>query len=162
VVSDDTVPASFRPAPDALIIFAALLSLAGYLLPWFKEQSGYSWSFSGWEYASLSSGGGWTLLTFAWLGSALVAGLWARASTGAAMTAVVGAVGGLMFALAVIAASFAEFREQGSTNWIGELPFGPGLPVMAAGFGLLVAGGIRAVVRTALAGPGSSRTPNRS
>jgi hypothetical protein len=149
----------FRPAPDGLIVVGALVSLAGYLLPWFKVQSGYSWSFSGWEYASLSSGGGWTLLTFAWLGLSLVAGLWARASAAAAMTAVVGAVGGLMFALAVIAASFAEFREQGSTNWIGELPFGPGLPLMAAGFGILLAAGIRAVVRAALGATERAETP---
>ena len=138
---------SFRPAPDGLVVAGALLSLAGYLLPWFKLQSGYSWSFSGWGYATLSTGGGWTLVTFAWLGLALVAGFWAKASAGAAMTAVTGAVGGLMFALAVIAASFAEFREQGSTNWIGELPFGPGLPVMAAGFGILLAAGMRAIAR---------------
>lgn len=70
---------------------------------------------------------------------------------GAAMTTVVGAVGGLMFALAVVAASFAEFREQGGINWIGELHFGVGLPVMAAGFGVLLAAGVRALARVAVA-----------
>ena len=137
-----------RPAPDAAVVVGALLSLAGYLLPWFRLQSGYSWSFSGWAYASLSTGGGWTLITFVWIAVALIAGLWARRSSGAAMVAVVGAICGLFFALAVVAVSFAEFRERGSLNWVGEMPFGVGLPVLAAGLGLAVAGGVRAIVRT--------------
>ena len=140
---------SFRPAPDGLVVLGALLSLAGYLLPWFRIQSGYSWSFSGWAYASLSSGGGWTLITLGWLAVALVAALWARASAAAALTAVVAGVGGLVFALAVVAASFAEFRGGvGSSNWIAELPFGIGLPILALGLGLLLGGGMRAMIRT--------------
>lgn len=137
-----------RPAPDPAIVLGASLGLAGYLLPWFRLGDGYSWSFSGWAYASLSTGGGWTLITFVWIALALVAGLWARSSSGAALTAVGAAVGGLLFVLAVVAVSFAEFRERGSLNWVGEMPFGVGLPLMASGFGLLVAGGVRAVVRT--------------
>lgn len=145
-----TAPNSFRPSPDGLVVTGALIGLAGYLLPWFKIQSGYSWSFSGWAYASLSSGGGWTLLTVAWLAAALIAGLRARVSASAAVTAVVAGVGALLFALAVVAASFAEFRGGvGSINWIAELPFGIGLPVLALGLGLLLAGGMRAMVRTA-------------
>lgn len=139
---------SFRPAPDGLVLTGALLSLAGYLLPWFRVQSGYSWSFSGWAYASLSSGGGWTLITFGWLGVALIAALWARRSATAALTAVVSGVGGQVFALVVVAASFAEFRgARGSINWIADLPFGIGLPVLALGLGLLVGGGMRAMIR---------------
>ena len=137
-----------RPAPDLAIVLGALLGLVGYVSPWFRVASGYDWSFSGWAYASLSSGGGWTLITFLWIALALVAGLWARTSPGAALTAVVGAIGGLFFAMAVVAVSFAEFRERGSLNWVGEMPFDIGLPLLAAGFGLLVAGGVRAVVRT--------------
>ena len=137
-----------RPRPDGVVVAGALISLIGYLSPWFQKQTGYAWSFSGWTYASLSTGGGWTLITFGWLAVALIAGLWARASAGAAMTALASAVGGMLFASAVVAVSFAEFREQGSLNWVGELPFGVGLPLMAAGFGVLVAGGVRAVVRT--------------
>ena len=151
MTEEETTPVSLRPAPDGLIIFGASLGLCGYLLPWFRMQSGYAWSFSGLEYASLSSGGGWTLFTFAWLAVALIAGMWARASMGAAITAIVGAVGALMFALVVVAASFAEFREQGSINWIAELPFGVGLPVMAAGFGVLLAAGVRAIARITVA-----------
>ncbi|MEU4564117.1 hypothetical protein AB0F72_37540 [Actinoplanes sp. NPDC023936] len=138
---------SLRPAPDALIIGGSLVALAGYLLPWFRLQDGYAWSFSGWTYASLSTGGGWTLVTFGWLAVALIAGLWARSSQGAAVTALTCAIGGMMFALLVVAVSFAQFPEQGSSNWVGEIPFDVGLPVMALGFGLLVAGGVRAVVR---------------
>jgi hypothetical protein len=37
-----------RPAPDPIVLSGSLISLAGYLLPWFKLQSGYAWSFSGW------------------------------------------------------------------------------------------------------------------
>ena len=146
-----TPPPSLRPAPDWLVITGVLLSTAGYLMPWFRAQSGYGWAFSGWTYATLSGGGGWTLITFGWLALALVAGLWARRFTGAAMTAVVGTVGALVFALTAVAACFAEFRERGYLNWVVELPFEFGLPVLGAGFGLLLAAGIRAVVRTTLA-----------
>ena len=151
VTTENAASLGLRPAPDPLVVLGALVSTAGYLLPWFRLQDGYAWSFSGWTYATLSTGGGWTLITFAWLTLALLAGLWARGSAGAAMTAVVSTVGGLMFALAVVAASFAEFRERGSLNWVGQLPFGIGLPVLATGFGLLLAGGVRAVVRTTVA-----------
>ncbi|PTA45611.1 hypothetical protein [Micromonospora sp. RP3T] len=147
MTTQDTRP-SF--APDAVVVLGALVATVGYLSPWFRVSAGYSWSFSGWAYASLSTGGGWTLLTLAWLLVALVAGGWARAYPGAALTALTAAVGALTFALAVVAASFAEFRERGSINWIADLPFGVGLPLMATGFGLLVAGGVRAVVRATL------------
>ena len=30
-------------APDAVVILGALTSLAGYLLPWFRMQSGYAY-----------------------------------------------------------------------------------------------------------------------
>ena len=43
----------------------------------------------------------------------------------------------------------STIRERGSLNWVGEMPFGVGLPLMAAGFGLLLAGAIRSVARTA-------------
>ncbi|WP_343446814.1 hypothetical protein [Micromonospora schwarzwaldensis] len=135
-------------APDAVVVVGALVATVGYLTPWFRAGDGYSWSFSGWAYASLSTGGGWTLLTLGWLVVALVAGGWARAYPGAALTALTAAVGAWTFALTVVAASFAELRERGSINWIAELPFGIGLPVMATGFGLLVAGAVRAVVRS--------------
>lgn len=159
--TDDSATIGLRPAPDATVIAGALVSLGGYVLPWFRLQNGYEWSFSGWAYASLSTGGGWTLITFGWLAVALIAGVWARASSGAAMTAVVGAVGALVFALSVVAVSFVEFPEQGSLNWVGKMPFGIGLPLLALGLGVLFAGAVRAVVRTA-ASEATARPPLRA
>lgn len=149
--------AGLRPAPDGLAVAGALLAAAGYLLPWFRMQPGYAWSFSGWTYASLTGGGGWTLITFGWLALALAAALWARASPPAAVTTLVGAVGGMMFALSVVAVSFAQFPEKGTSNWIVEIPFDIGMPVMALGFSLLIAGGVRAIVHTA---PASAPRPD--
>lgn len=139
-----------RLTPDALILTGAIIALIGYLLPWFRKGERYQWWFSGWGYASLDTGGGWTLLTLVWLAAVLVAALWAGSSSIAATAATVGGIGGLTFALLVVAASFAEFSDRGSINWIGELPFGMGVPAMALGFGLLIAGGVRATVRTML------------
>lgn len=123
----------------------SLTALLGYLVPWFKQSDSYGWSYSGWGYASLSNGGGWTLMTFAWLLLAFVASLWAGRSLAAAMTGVVGAVGAAFFALAVVAASFASIPEQTNTNYITDLPVNIGLPLLAGGLGLLFAGGCRAV-----------------
>ncbi|RKR90613.1 hypothetical protein BDK92_4991 [Micromonospora pisi] len=123
----------------------SLIALLGYLVPWFKQSGSYDWSYSGWGYASLSNGGGWTLVTFAWLLLAFVASLWAGRSLAAAMTGVVGAVGAAFFALAVVAASFASIPEQTNTNYITEFPVNIGLPLLAGGLGLLFAGGCRAV-----------------
>jgi len=144
-----TTPA-WRPAPDAALLIGSLLATAGYLLPWFKQSRSYGWSYSGWAYASLSSGGGWTLWTFVFLAVALVAGVWAHHSVAAAMWGVVGTVGAGLFSAAVVAASFSHVEERGSLNYLAEVPFHIGLPVLAAGLGLALAGGIRAVVHTTL------------
>jgi hypothetical protein len=134
-------------AVDGGMLVATLLTLAGYLLPWFRKGSGYAWSFSGWAYASLSDGGGWTLLTFGWLLLAGGAALLAGRSVAAAMTGVVAAVGTLVISLAVVAASFAVVGEQTALNPVAQLPFGVGLPVLATGLGLLLATSCRAIVR---------------
>ncbi|AEB46380.1 hypothetical protein [Micromonospora maris] len=133
-------------AVDTGMLVATLVTLVGYLMPWFKRNRAM-WSFSGWEYASLSSGGGWTLITFAWLLLAAGAALWAGRSVVAAMTGMVAAVGTLVNALAVVAASFAMLGEQSSLNAVAERSFGVGLPIMAAGIGLLLATSCRAIVR---------------
>ncbi len=122
----------------------SLLAVLGYLVPWF-HQDGYSWSYSGWAYASLSSGGGWTLLTLAFLAVAVVASLWAGRSLTAAMWAVVGTVGAGVFTLAVVAASFSHVSEGSALNYLASMPFGFGLPLLAAGLGLALAGGCRAI-----------------
>ncbi|MFF5175406.1 hypothetical protein ACFY3U_22625 [Micromonospora sp. NPDC000089] len=132
-----------------MVVLGVLLATSGYLMPWFRIAAGYSWSFSGWTYASLDSGGGWTLITLVWLAVTAVAGCWARASSAAALTALTGGIGAMIFALTVVAASFTEFPQRGYSDAIAHLPFGVGLPVMAAGFGLLIAGAVRAVARTA-------------
>lgn len=135
-------------AVDATVLAGAGLGLAGYLLPWFN-QPGYSWSYSGWEYASLSTGGGWTLLTIVALVTAAGAGLWARTDETAAMTAMTAAIAAVVLASAVVAASFATIGEQTALNPVASLPFGVGLPLLAAGLGLLCAAACRAVARTA-------------
>ncbi|SCL31045.1 hypothetical protein [Micromonospora inyonensis] len=147
-------------AIDGGMLVATLLTLAGYLLPWFRKGSGYAWSFSGWAYASLSDGGGWTLLTFGWLLVAGGAALLARGSTAAAMTGVVAAMGTLVTSLAVVAASFAVVGEQTALNPVAQLPFGVGLPVMATGLGLLLATSCRAIVRGEARDPAGAGRPN--
>lgn len=139
------------------MLFAALLALAGYLLPWFRVSSGYSWSYSGWSYASLSTGGGWTLITFAFLLVALVAAFWSRTVVAAAMTALTAAIGTLVMALAVVAASFANIGPRDNSNAVAERPFGIGLPLLAIGVGLLIATACRDIARA-----GSSPATNVS
>ena len=90
------------------------------------------------------------LWTFVFLAVALVAGVWAHPSVAAAMWGVVGTVGAGLFSAAVVAASFSHVEERGSLNYLAEVPFHIGLPVLAAGLGLALAGGIRAVVHTTL------------
>lgn len=135
---------SLRPAPDAALLAGSLIGVAGYLLPWFN-QDGYAWSYSGWAYASLSSGGGWTLLTLGFLAVAVVASLWAGRSLTAAMWGIVGTVGAGVFALAVVAASFSHVSEGSALNYLAGMPFNVGLPLLAVGLGLALAGGCRAI-----------------
>jgi hypothetical protein len=144
---DATNTGSLRPAADPLILAGAILALLGYLLPWFKRGASYEWSYSGWEYAtvSASTGSSWTLLTFGWLLLALLGGVWARRFAGAATAAMIGTVGALIWTLAVVAASFASIGAQDSLNRFANLPFGIGLPVLVAGLGLLLVGCTRAV-----------------
>ncbi|MFI9526163.1 hypothetical protein [Micromonospora rosaria] len=55
--SSGTGRRSERPggiALDGVMLTAALITLGGYLLPWFKQSPRYQWWYSGWEYASLS------------------------------------------------------------------------------------------------------------
>jgi hypothetical protein len=142
-----------RPKPDAAMLCGALAATAGYLSPWFKEDESNLWWHSGWGFASLSNGGGWTLVTLAWLAVAVAASLWAGRHLAAAMSGVVGGVGAGVFALAVVAASFSATPERDSSNYLTELPFGIGLPLLAAGLGLLLAGGVRAIALRATAHP---------
>ncbi|GIJ23931.1 hypothetical protein [Micromonospora lutea] len=134
-------------AVDVGMLVATLIALVGYLMPWFRPRRSALWSFSGWEYASMSNGGGWTLITFAWLALAAGAALWARTVLAAAMTGVVAAIGTLVNAMAVVAASFGTLGERSALDYVTELPFEAGIPIMAAGIGLLLATSCRAIVR---------------
>ncbi|WP_189021541.1 hypothetical protein [Micromonospora yangpuensis] len=137
------------PGFDGSMLTGALLTLFGYLIPWFKQSPRYQWSYSGWNYASLSSGGGWTLWTFVFILAAIVASFWARTILGAAMTALTAAVGTLVFSLAVVAASFGAIGERSSSNAVADMPFGLGLPLLAVGLGLLVATACRDIALNA-------------
>ncbi len=137
----------YRPAPDALLLTGAAVALLGYLVPWFRISERYLWSYSGWNYLTLSTGGGWTWWPVFFLVIAIGASLWARRVAGLAMLAVGAAVAGMFLAGAVVAVSLGALPERSSTNWVGELPVGTGLPLMAVGFGCVVAGAVAAARR---------------
>lgn len=119
-----------------------LVATAGYLLPWFRPDDGYEWWFSGLEYATLSSGGGWTLWVFVLLGLALVSSLWAAANPEGAIVSAAASFAAAFVAALVVAASFSSLPSSGAINSIAEIPFGVGIPVMGIGFGLAIAGAI--------------------
>lgn len=127
------------------MLTGALVAVVGYLSPWFRVSSSYDWWFSGWAYATLSSGGGWTLWTLAWLTVTVGASLWAGGSQAAAMTGMISGLGAMMFSMAAVAASFSFLPKQDSINYLTALPIGIGLPLLAIGLGLVAAGGCRAI-----------------
>jgi hypothetical protein len=131
--------------PDATMLAGSLLALVGYMLPWFKVKSSYHWFYSGWAYVRQGPGSGWILWTLVWLLLAIVASLWARRSVTFAMAGMVGAVGVAVFTLFLVAASFAKIPEE-SVKSITEYPLAIGLPVLALGLGMQVAGGCRTIV----------------
>ena len=116
----DDSPRWYRPAPDALLLVGSATALFGYLIPWFRASRLHQWSYSGWTY--LEAEGGWTWLVVVSLVIAVLAG-------------------------AVVAVSLGALPERDSINWGGELPFGMGMPLMAVGFGAVVAGALGVVRR---------------
>lgn len=82
-----------------------------------------------------------------------MAGLWAGTSLGAAMAAMTAAGASALFAVAVVAFSFAQYNGDRRIDWAQDMPFGIGLPVLAAGFGLLAAACVRAVAVNAFTNP---------
>ncbi|MEV4660845.1 hypothetical protein AB0J85_02755 [Micromonospora echinofusca] len=141
----DDSPPWYRPVPDALLLVGTTLALFGYLIPWFRISERYLWSYSGGAY--LRVGGGWTWWVVVLLVTAIGASLWARRAVGFALLATGAAVAGMFLASAVVAVSLGALPERNSINWVGELPFGWGLPLMAIGFGTVVAGALAAVRR---------------
>jgi len=114
------------------MFFGALLALAGYLLPWFESRIG---QVSGWDCTNIDSG--WPRFTVACLLLSIGGSLRAGRSQRSAFIAVIAGLGGMFFALSVVAASLSGFRDP-----LG-LPLGVGLPLMAGGFGLLLIGALR-------------------
>ncbi|MBU8858577.1 MULTISPECIES: hypothetical protein [unclassified Micromonospora] len=143
----DDSPRRYRPAPDLLLLTGSATALVGYLIPWFRASRVHQWWYSGWNY--LETEGGWTWLVVVSLVIAVLAGLWAGRSTAFARLAVGAAVAGMFLAGAVVAVSLGALPERSSINWVGELPFGMGLPLMAVGFGAVVAGALGTVRRPA-------------
>lgn len=138
---------SFRPAPDFLLLAGAIVALLGYLLPWFKERQSRHWWYSGWNYLTLESGGGWIWWTVVFLVIAIVASCWAGRSVEVAFFAAGAGMAAMFFASAAVAVSLGAMPERDSSNWVGELPFGIGLPLMAVGFGTIFAGALAATRR---------------
>ncbi|MFY1596366.1 hypothetical protein [Micromonospora sp. WMMD737] len=136
----DDAPAWYRPMPDVLLLVGTSTALLGYLIPWFRASERHLWSYSGWGY--LSVGGGWTTWVVLLLVTAIGASLWARRAVQFAQLAVGAAVAGMFLAGAVVAVSLGALPERSHINWVVELPFGMGLPLMAVGFGTVVAGAL--------------------
>ena len=137
-----------KPAPDAAIITGVLLTAVGYLLPWFRLTPRYEWWYSGTRY--LSEGAGWTWWVYVCLGLTLVAALYAGTSLDAAMAATVAGGASALFAVAVVAFSFAQYNGDRRIDWAQDMPFGIGLPVLAVGLGLLAAACVRAIAVNAV------------
>ena len=137
-----------KPAPDVAIISGVVLTTIGYLLPWFRLVPRREWWYSGTQY--LSEGAGWTGWVLVCLVLTLVAALWADNSLGAAMAATVAATASALFAMAVVAFSFAQYNGDRGISWAQDMPFGIGLPVLVAGLGLLTAACVRAVAVNAI------------
>ncbi|MET7467423.1 hypothetical protein ACFYON_05675 [Micromonospora sp. NPDC005686] len=143
----DDSPPSYRPSPDALLLFGTVTALFGYLMPWFRATRRHQWWYSGWSY--LENEGGWTWLVVLCLVIAILASVWAGRSVGSAKLAVGAAVAGMFLAGAVVAVSLGSLPERSSIDWVGELPFGLGMPLMAIGFGAVVAAALGTVRRPA-------------
>lgn len=143
----DTAQKWYRPAPDVLLLTGTFAALLGYLLPWFKGTELRQWWYSGWNYLTLSSGGGWTWWVVVFLVVAIGASVWARRAVEFALLAAGAATAGLVLACAVVAVSLGAAAQSINLDWVGALPFGPGLPLMAAGFGVTAAGALAATRR---------------
>lgn len=134
-----------RTPVDVPLLCAALLCLAGYLLPWVQVRASYDWWYSGWSYATLSTGPGWTAGAIVWFVLAAGASVGAGRSAGLATTASACGAAGVVWALAVLAASYADIGPHDTLNEVSGLPLGVGLPVLALGAGVLLVASIRSI-----------------
>jgi len=75
---------------------------------------------------------------------ALLGGLWARRHVAAAMTTVVATIGAMIFGTVMVGVSCAR-TGQNNLDHVPEMRLGLGLPILAVGFGLLLAAAVRAI-----------------
>jgi len=141
----DDSPPWYRPQPSGLLLTGTATALFGYLTPWFRGSPRRQWWYSGWGY--LEKEGGWTWWVVVFLVIAICASLWAGRSVELALFAAGATVAGMFLAGAVVAVSLGTLPERTSIDWVGELPFGMGMPLMAIGFGTAIAGALAAVRR---------------
>ncbi|MGC4893687.1 hypothetical protein [Micromonospora sp. DT31] len=141
---DDSHP-WYRPAPDTLLLIGTVTALFGYLVPWFRVSRRHHWWYSGWTY--LEAGGGWTWWVVVFLLIAVGASVWAGRAMRLALIAAGAATAGMFLAGAVVAVSLVALPERSGVDWVGNLSVGTGLPLMAIGFGTVVAGALAAVRR---------------
>ncbi|MEU5911486.1 hypothetical protein [Micromonospora sp. NPDC047527] len=135
----------YRPKPNVLLLIGTATALFGYLSPWFRGSRRRQWWYSGWAY--LETEGSWTWWVVVLLVIAIGASLWAGRSVGLALFAAGATVAGMFLAGAVVAVSLGMLPERTGIDWVGELPFGLGIPLMAIGFGTAIAGALAAVRR---------------
>ncbi|MFF5181858.1 hypothetical protein ACFY2Q_27880 [Micromonospora sp. NPDC000316] len=141
----DDSPRWYRPAPSPLLLVGTATALLGYLIPWFRASRRHRWSYSGWAYLEESDSWAWWVVVF--LVIAIGASLWAGRSVEFALLTAGATVAGMFIAGAVVAVSLGMLPEGATIDWIGGLPFGLGIPLMAIGFGTVIAGALAAVRR---------------
>lgn len=138
--NDHAAPASIRsirPAP--LLVAGNLVTLIGFLTPWYRDEEGFLWSHSGWTYLSNSSGPGWPVAAVIALVVGVAASLAGRDPV-ARRVAVVGGIAGVMMSTFAVAAAFGATGAADTTNDVLERPVGIGMFLLALGAGLIVAG----------------------
>ena len=138
--NDHAPPAStrsIRPAP--LLVAGNLVTLIGFLTPWYRDHEGFLWSRSGWTYLSNSSGPGWPVAAVIALVIGVAASIAGR-DPGARRIAVVGGIAGVMMSTFAVAAAFGATGAADTTNDVLERPIGVGMFLLALGAGLIVAG----------------------
>jgi hypothetical protein len=123
-------PRGNRLKPDGVPLGGTICMLVGYFSPWSGDWTGY-------DSAGIKTAN-WVALQVFLLLAALVASLWSREPWGAAWTLGISIVS--MLLLGILAVEVVAGR--------GHL--GIGLMLTAIGFGLSVAGSIRAMIRAAL------------
>lgn len=125
--------------PNWMLVVGDVVVIAGFCLPWFKQGSGYLWSYSGWTYLTNSSGPGWPIAVLVFGIVSILAALVAHNDDLADTASVVFGVGAGVLAILAVAMAFGATGSVDSTNEALTRPIGPGMFVLAVGVGLIVA-----------------------